>query len=619
MKKTGIAAIVALLSCMIACGGENTAGSGTETPLVLTAPDGISLTEVPGQTSLAFKWNAVTGAQSYSYRLLKGSTQDRSGDCAETSVRFDDLVPGTSYKFDVQAVAGTRRSTWSSRFEASTAAAEVTPGPVPEPEPIVGGDMYDKFLIPAAEEDGKVRAFPGAEGGGMYTTGGRDGKIYHVTNLDNSGEGSLRYGIERFERPCVIVFDVAGTIALESRLEIKKGDITIAGQTAPGDGICLKNYNFRINASNVIIRFIRGRMGDEKGTEDDAMNCYANSGLENIIVDHCSMSWSTDECGSFYGIKNFTLQYCILSESLRISVHDKGKHGYGGIWGGENASYHHNLIAHHDSRNPRFDHDYVSTLKGPIHFVNNVVYNWGANSGYGGESGPGTAAKQINMVYNYYKPGPASTPKTRIVNPTTKCSNCNKTDQYNIVPGLFYVDGNFMYGSEAVTADNWQGVDPDDKTLKDKVKAASYMGSHTGTVHSPADALTSVLAYSGASLSRDRVDTRVTGEVRNGNYTYKGSNGSTNGLIDTQSDVGGWPTLTASSEQTAIAATDSDKDGIPDYYETMFGLDKTNPADAAAKTLDKNGRYSNLEMYLHWLVKDIVKGENSNGSYRELK
>ena len=302
--------------------------------------------------------------------------------------------------------------------------------------------------------------------------------MYHVTSLeDTNTEGTLRYACSR-SGARIVVFDVSGIIELKSQLKISNPNITILGQTAPGDGICLKNYTFNISTSNVIIRFIRSRMGDAiKGKGDDAMNSYThNNNFNNIIIDHCTLSWSTDECGSFYGINNFTLQWCVLSESLANSIHEKGSHGYGGIWGGKNAAYHHNLLASHTSRNPRFDHDYVSTLKGPVDFVNNVVYNWGGNSTYGGESCNTTGEyKMYNMINNYYKPGSTSSNKTRIVNPTTKCTNCTgeSTGKVNLVPGHFYISGNHMEGSATVTNDNWQGVHPDENTAAMKASIKS--------------------------------------------------------------------------------------------------------------------------------------------------
>ena len=614
--KANILVLLIAFAGLFACGGTSGSKEPDDKPVKPIAPTDVHV-EFCTKNTLAFAWDAVSGADSYNYRLLKGNTLDRNGNVVGTSVSFNNLESETSYKFEVAAVAGSETSPWSARVEVVTANGDI-PEPVPGPDPIP--DVYSAMQIPAAEEDGTARAFPGAEGGGMYATGGRGGKVLHVTSIkDGSEEGTLRWAVSQ-KGARTVVFDVAGIIELKSTLKISNGDLTIAGQTAPGDGICLKNYPLQINASNVIVRFIRCRMGDETGAEDDALSASHKDGswCSDIIIDHCSVSWSTDECASFYGNENFTLQYCIISESLRTSVHGKGTHGYGGLWGGNNASFHHNLLIHHDSRNPRFDHDYLCTARGPVHFINNVIYNWGGNSGYGGESRPGCDPRQINIVNNWYRPGEGSSNRARIVNPTTKCSNCNPDDQYSITPGLFYVSGNFMYGSDKVTADNWEGVEPDDKNQKDKVRSDSFMGSHKGTLHNAEEAMESVLTYAGASLARDRIDTRLAKETREGSYTYKGSKGGTKGIIDTQEDVGGWPAYKASDEQLAIV-TDTDLDGIPDWYETLFGLDGKDSTDAALSTIDPEGRYTNLEMYLHYLVKDIVKGQNANGQYTEIK
>ena len=280
-------------------------------------------------------------------------------------------------------------------------------------------------------------AFSEAQGGGKYATGGRGGVVLHVTSLsdDPQDPGSLRHAIN-VGGARTIVFDVAGTIQLSSTLNISNGSLTIAGQSAPGDGICIAGYPVVVKASNVIIRFMRFRMGDEHNVEGDALTIV---GRKNIMIDHCSFSWSTDECVSCYGNTDFTLQYCFITESLRNSVHGKGRHGYGGIWGGTNATFHHNLLAHHDSRNPRFDHYYVNqTCFGPIDYVNNVVYNWGGNSTYGGEGVK--QARQINMVNNYYKPGPATSKKTRLLDPTVSCDYC--AEKGTVVPAKFYLQGN---------------------------------------------------------------------------------------------------------------------------------------------------------------------------------
>ncbi|MBQ7258464.1 MAG: pectate lyase [Paludibacteraceae bacterium] len=446
---------------------------------------------------------------------------------------------------------------------------------------------------------GKVIAFPGADGGGRYTTGGQGGNIYVVTSLEDDivdpKIGTLRYGIQTTGKR-IIVFNVAGRIDLKGDLSIRSGSVTILGQSAPGDGICLSGYPLIVRANNVIIRFLRFRMGDLNGREADALTI--EKGHSNIIVDHCSCSWSTDECLSIYGVENATVQYCIVSESLNNSVHAKGAHGYAGIWGGKNTSFHHNLLAHHSSRMPRFDHDYVTEANvGPTDFINNVVYNWGGNSAYGGESRKTSGnQRQYNFIANYYKPGPAtkSEVKARLLNPTTKCGNCGSS----VVPGKFYVVNNTMYGSSTVTADNWSGVYPDESSKKEQCKSTlrfsfDYCMTKEQTAQEAYDA---VLAKVGCSLKRDAVDARIVDEVQKGTYTYSGSNGSTGGLIDTPADVGGWPEYTGTKD----FSLDTDKDGIPNEWETLHGLDPEDPKDARATTLSKP--YLNLEVYLNDIV-----------------
>ena len=464
-------------------------------------------------------------------------------------------------------------------------------------------------------------AFPGAEGvARLTTTGGRGGRVIHVTNLNDSGTGSLRAACSA-SGARIVVFDVSGIIELRSALKINNDNITIEGQTAPGDGICLKNYTFNINCNNAIVRFIRSRMGDEAEYEDDAMNAWHHddSKKKNVIIDHCTMSWSVDECGSFYGIENLSVQWCMLSESLVNSVHTKKAHGYGGIWGGKNAAFHHNLLAHHTSRNPRFDHDYVSSLKGPIDFVNNVIYNWRDNSSYGGESANTTGEyRKINMINNYYKAGPATNPKERIVNPTTKCTNCTgeSTGLKNIVPGHFYVSGNYVYGYPAITADNWSGngVRPDDTSKKSAIKSDTRFVADNSdqllTMHPAETAFSQVLQYAGASYVRDDIDTRIAQEAETGTYTYTGSNGSTGGMIDTQGDVGGWPVY-----RTTEKLTDTDGDGMPDIWEEAVGLNKNSNSDANIYSLDPRGYYTNIEVYCNALVEDLMKAGNEGAEF----
>ena len=459
----------------------------------------------------------------------------------------------------------------------------------------------------------QTTAFPGAEGGGMYTTGGRGGKVYYVNTLvDNSSgnsatrEGSLRWCLNQAS-PKIIMFKVSGTIVLKSNIKISKGDVTIAGQSAPGDGICLKDYNMTVGADNVIIRYMRFRMGDEKVSEDDALWGRYN---KNIVIDHCSMSWSTDECASFYSNENMTMQWCFITESLNNSVHEKGEHGYGAIWGGKNVTFHHNLLAHHNSRNPRFNGwkrdglGYVTTVdEERLDYRNNVVYNWGDNSAYGGES-----AGKYNIVGNYYKygEGTKSSIKTRIVN-----IDMDK-DPSKCLPGYgtFYITDNYVYGSSAVTNSNWGGVSYASGVDKTASKATVPFEAYPITEHSAETAFSKVLKLGGASYSRDAVDERIANEVKTGSYTFVGGKTSKKGIIDSQTDlkpVGAgddwtaWPTLV----QGTVPA-DSDRDGIPDGW-----LDENYPGKTAN---DKNAEgYTYLEVYLNSLVKHITDEQLDGG------
>ena len=441
-------------------------------------------------------------------------------------------------------------------------------------------------------------AFPGAEGFGMYTQGGRGGKVYHVTNLSDDGKaGSLRYAVNQ-KGARTVVFDVSGIIELNSVLNIKNDSITIAGQTAPGDGICLKDYNVFVGANEVIIRFVRFRLGTDKPDSDGTQDRDAIWGRNksNIIIDHCSMSWCTDECASFYGNKNFTMQWCLVSESLRGSLHPKGYHGYGGIWGGQGASFHHNLVAHHDSRTPRLCGSRYSNEPDleKVDLRNNVFYNWGStNSGYAGEGG------SYNFVNNYYKSGPAtkSSIKYRIFE---AYADDGSNSQPKGVYGKFYMKGNYMDGK----GDNWDwnGMDVNTGNLsylsKDMLKSNSEFSHTAVTTHTPANAFAKVCALAGASKSRDAVDTRIANEAKNGTATYKGSVLGGLGIIDKTSDVGGWPTYKSTSNPT-----DTDGDGMPDAWESANGL---NPNDASDGAKPHTSGYTNLERYMNSLVCEIM-------------
>lgn len=633
MKKLSAAILSVLMLALAGCGEEPAVPEETAP----SVPTGVMVHDST-ETSLRFQWDAMEGAEKYDWKLSLAGTELQSGTVSVRNVTVSGLSQGVTYSFAVRSVKGGLTSGYCSPVEGRTVAEKTTPPDPVDPVDPLSGDVYARFLIPEAEEDGIPRAFPGAEGGGMYTTGGRGGIVYHVTSLaDDGSKGTLRYGLRMkrsdasyTEPPLTIVFDVAGRIELKSTLEIHYGNLTIAGQTAPGAGICISGYSTVIkpDADNIIIRFMRFRMGDENKIEDDSIwGRYAG----NIILDHCSMSWSTDECSSFYANYNFTMQWCLLTESLCNSVHGKGAHGYGGIWGGKDASFHHNMLSGHKNRTPRFDHQYLydgngkstDTFRGNVDYRNCVNYNWGAGNGcYGGEGG------RFNMVGNYYKPGPASSDRPYFIEADGGYTTGGKTYAY---------DWAYLYLSDNFNTAHPEGSDKYPDGVYWKKAYADYSLSYEGhvlsaplpvsgrngaaaytTTHSAQDAFTLVCAYAGASLCRDRVDERAAKDAVSGTVTFNdGGNGSTGGIIDTQGAVGGWPSYTADEGQLALAA-DTDKDGIPDYYEALFGLNGEDASDASAVSLDVNGRYTNLEMYLHWLVKDIVAEQNKNGTYTKL-
>ncbi len=494
----------------------------------------------------------------------------------------------------------------------------------------------------------QVPAFPGAEGFGRFTTGGRGKAVVHVTNLNDSGTGSLRWALSQGSGGRTIVFDVGGTIELNSDLNIP-ANTTIAGQTAPQPGITLRYYTVQPSGSNIIMRYIRIRRGEEKNVNDGADAFFARH-FNNIILDHCSFSWCIDECVSMYDNVNTTVQWCSICESLNYSGHSKGAHGYGGIWGGKGASFHHNLLAHHNNRAPRLNgarynwggYDktkYANSVQAEqVDVRNNVIYNWGQGNGaYGGMGG------YHNLVANYYKAGPATKNKTRVF----QCSANSSSDSNGALPdglmGRFYINGNYVTAANQPNNYDWSGVifdggynqngarwysdtnhlygDADAVCMKlDNAVDAGEVTTHTANM-----AYNKVLAYMGASLFRDAEDIRYVRETTNGTTTYTGTcSGYTNdkgqwvavtkhypGLIDYVSDAGGYHDPGTSSRP---ADFDTDNDGIADDWETANGLNPADAADAMATTLDGNGFYTNLEVYLNSLVEDITKAQNQDAN-----
>lgn len=644
-------------------------GQSEKTALEVPVPQQKEVTA----SSVVLEWEKIAGAGKYAYRLTGADDAEvANGETAALSVKIADLEAETEYRFAVRALAGGSElyddSEWSADLTVKTLRAA---DPEPGPEPTV------TFKFPAAEQDGVIRAFPGAEGAGMYTTGGRGGKVYHVTTLedDESNRGSIRWIVQKCKEPRIVVFDVAGDIILNSDLKINTGDITILGQTAPGKGICLCNKQLSISANNVVIRYIRCRPGDNQsanpkddGKAADGLDAMGARARKDVIIDHCSMSWSSDECASFYVMKNMTMQWCLMYESLRNGNHAKGSHGYGGIWGGAPASFHHNILAHHDSRNPRLEGperygdsvdpdanavaNGINTADRLLDMRNNVVYNFCNFGAYGG------VGITMNFVGNYYKWGPASykgcgPTSTGGANAIKKRQEFFMADNYYDGNGLkengLYVQGNpsvYLGGNsnvldtsgddpsigQAITADNKLGMAKSTGispyltfgfTWADKHYPVMADGKACSiTTHSAQKAFDLTVKYCGASYSQDAADARVLNDVKNGLGTSgekASGNKSWYGIIDTPADKGGYPALTATQDEIDRAKTDTDGDGIPDYYEMLFGLDPANAADAAQKTLDPQKLYTNFEVYAHYLVQDIVEAQNAGGDYLSLQ
>ena len=434
--------------------------------------------------------------------------------------------------------------------------------------------MLATLAVPAVE----LVAFPGAEGAGRLAAGGRGGRVIRVTSLDDSGPGTLRAAIEA-EGPRTIIFDVGGTIRLKKPLVIRHGRVTLAGQTAPGGGIAVRDRVFEIAADDVVVRDLRARLGDESRVESDA---FTISRGRRIIVDHVSASWSVDEtlsAGSPYktpadDLRDVTVQWSIIAESLRKSVHAKGEHGYGSLIRGARGarmSFHHNLWAHHAARMPR-PGNYLPPAQdsvGPYYdFRSNLFYDWGGSySGYNADEGEKASHAAYNFVDNYYKSGPASKKPIAF-------------DERNPIARAWFED-NAMDG--AVPKDPWSLVSGGgaDYRLSGPLAVAPVK-------RDPAlKAYARVLASAGASLNRDRVDARIVDSVRNG----------TGRLIDSQAEVGGWPELAAGSPWV-----DTDGDGMPDAWESKQGLD---PSKAADGNSDRDGDgYTELEEWLNALVRE---------------
>jgi pectate lyase len=416
------------------------------------------------------------------------------------------------------------------------------------------------ILLAAPLAAADLPAFPGAEGFGASTPGGRGGRVLFVTNLNDHGPGSFRAACET-AGPRIVIFRVGGIIDLESPLHVKQPYLTVAGQTAPGDGICLRNYEFSVDTHDVVVRYLRSRAGEGAGREVDAIDI--SHGSRNVVLDHCSASWSVDECLSLSGdVQNVTVQWSIIAEGLNRSVHKKGRHGYGSLARANGpVTWHHNLWAHHDSRNPRMGDNYGKPPFPTFDFRNNVIYDYGGTA-----SGLTQGILKINYVANFIRPGPSSRARLPL--------SIGSPSDIQI-----FVRDNVWDDHPAATADNRAFFDPTEKQVRLLETPIPAPGL---TVTSARAALEAVLEGAGALLPvRDAVDRRIVAEVRN----RQGR------ILDSTRDVGGWPAY-----RSAPPPVDTDGDGIPDEWEALHRLNPRDPSDGARPSGDG---YTWIERYLN--------------------
>src|SRR5436190_3701064 len=410
-----------------------------------------------------------------------------------------------------------------------------------------------------------IPAFPGAQGFGANTAGGRGGRVIFVTNLNDSGPGSLRAACDA-EGPRTVIFRVSGLISLGSPITVKNPFLTIAGQTAPGDGICLRNFTFNIATHDVVVRYLRSRLGDLSGQESDSITLV--SGAHDVVLDHCSATWSIDESLSLAGnVSNVTVQWCLIGNALNHSKHAKGDHGYGSLSRANGpVTWHHNLWAHNNSRNPRLGDNYGRPPFPTFDVRNNVMYDYGEIC-----SGLTQGVLKVNYVANYIRPGPSSKAATPI--------HVGGPSELR-----FYIRDNVFEGHDSFTADNSMFFDPVMINGKRQLEIVTQpFDAPTVQTSSAHDAYLAVLASVGASLPRrDAADARIVHEVKSG----------TGSIIDSQEQVGSWPVL-----KSTTPPVDTDEDGMPDAWERRFGLNPRDNSDGAA---DKdNDGYTNLEEYLN--------------------